>query len=518
MLIERLRDSSFFKIISFIVLFGICVFVAVILRTYDLEFRPLHSDEGVNFYFIKKTLENWIYPYSHKNYHGPAFFYLSSFFVSVLGESIAALRSSSVICSLFLVFSPIILFKRLEGRTIFLMSLVLVLSPSLVFFSRYAICESFFVLLSFLISLLIINFIYTKKNYYLYLISFLGGVLISIKETFIISFFSLALASFFEVFFNKNKEEAIFLLKKLFSNLSYIFLVCSITTLLIFSSFFRSIKEVREGALGVFQWVFRGVSDEGHFKPFYYYIRLIYETEPFLLLSILGFIFLFAYLIIEALKNKGDFLKKIKLAPGLIFFGSYSFFIFLVYSFIPYKTPWLSINITTPLEVFYVYFLVQFFEYKKVFFKILAIFLLTLHTFIIFFNTVKFNYDYSKIGVLKHIVKKTYPYQGLNPYSYVHTSSDFLNFIYEVKNYLDSKSKSKVLIACNYYWPSPYYLKDYSNKIFYMSFFELDKKKSKDLNYEIVVLDKGQDFNLKGYNRKEFRLSDVQEVSVWFKK
>ncbi|NLF25980.1 MAG: hypothetical protein GX589_10040, partial [Deltaproteobacteria bacterium] len=113
--------------------FALILVVALLLRVWQIDLRPLHSDEGVNFHFIQQIFDNGYYPYSHENYHGPSFFYFSALCVSVLGWSDLGLRFSAVLAgvALLLILLPL---KRTEGSPFVLIAALLcAFSSSLTF-------------------------------------------------------------------------------------------------------------------------------------------------------------------------------------------------------------------------------------------------------------------------------------------------------------------------------------------------------------------------------------------------
>ena len=51
--------------------------VAAALRLYDLDLKPLHSDEGVNGFLVTRLFHEGFYQYDPANYHGPTLYYLA---------------------------------------------------------------------------------------------------------------------------------------------------------------------------------------------------------------------------------------------------------------------------------------------------------------------------------------------------------------------------------------------------------------------------------------------------------
>ena len=68
--------------------------VAVFLRFFWLELKPLHHDEGVNGYFLTALFREGNYKYDPTNYHGPDLYYISLAFSKVFGLNTWSVRAS----------------------------------------------------------------------------------------------------------------------------------------------------------------------------------------------------------------------------------------------------------------------------------------------------------------------------------------------------------------------------------------------------------------------------------------
>ena len=88
-----------------------CVFITIIalfLRFYQLELKPLHHDEGVNGFFLTTLFRSGTYKYDPSNYHGPDLYYIALAFSKVFGLNTISIRGSvaifgvlTVVCSVF---------------------------------------------------------------------------------------------------------------------------------------------------------------------------------------------------------------------------------------------------------------------------------------------------------------------------------------------------------------------------------------------------------------------------------
>ncbi|MFN8389649.1 MAG: TIGR03663 family protein [Bdellovibrionota bacterium] len=181
------------RYVPWIVFTGLIV-ASLQLRTFQIDTRPPHSDESVNFLFVETTNRMGYYPYSHENYHGPLFFYIITGLVNLLGDSLLGLRAGSIICGTLTVVA-LLLFVELEGWSFVLISaLMIAISPSMVFFSRYAIHEPLLVLSSLLFAASLYRWTVSHRVREIYLAALAVAIMITTKETFAIIFFSVGLA------------------------------------------------------------------------------------------------------------------------------------------------------------------------------------------------------------------------------------------------------------------------------------------------------------------------------------
>ncbi|MGC2236105.1 MAG: glycosyltransferase family 39 protein [Pyrinomonadaceae bacterium] len=137
--------------------------VAVFLRFYWLELKPLHHDEGVNGYFLTNLFREGVYKYDPANYHGPDLYYLALAFSKVFGLETISIRASVAIFGVFTVFLAFFLKKYIGKIGSLAAALFLAVSPGMVYISRYFIHEILFVFFSFGIVISILYFIERQK-------------------------------------------------------------------------------------------------------------------------------------------------------------------------------------------------------------------------------------------------------------------------------------------------------------------------------------------------------------------
>ena len=468
--------------------------VALVLRLLHLSERPFHNDEGVNYFFLTNITEKGYYPYSHENYHGPTFFYWSYLWFSLIGDSEVGIRFSAVLSGLLTL--PLLLFLKRSERPwrVLLMMAGIALLPSHVYYSRYAIHETLFVLSSLGVGLCAYRWLTHRENWVWYPLGIFAAIHCATKETFIISYFCL----FFPVVllaFADGIGKVFLDLKRQWSDVAVALVIFVFFVIGFFSGGFRWWEGVHEMVLAVPQWIGRNKSDTGHFKPFIYYTKVILLTEPW----ILGAGVLPLFILPFAIGRKTAFFSANGEGYRLpIFLSLWTFICFLVYSFLNYKTPWLIINISVPAALATIAWLTSF-QSRRVITGVAIILVLCAGE--------------SAWGIWQYSFKKSYG-DG-NPYSYVHTCAGMLELTSDVDHYLLNSPKSRILVGAAQYWPLPYYLRNHADRLMYLN---PVKHEEYENEYDVLILDRSVEWDPQGWAKKYYRLSDVQESYTYFKR
>lgn len=451
---------------------GCIVAAALASRFFFLDARPLHHDEGVNYFFASQIIKEGKFSYDPVNYHGP--FYFFSLFLSflVFGISEFSLRFPAAFFGALLILFPLI-FRQLFKPASTISSILILFSPSILYFSRYSIHEISLVLAS-VAAIYVFSLILEKKDIiYLPFFALSLGVLVAIKETSILILAIFALACLLH--FRRLKE------LKWRENFHIVLASASLfffVSLALYTGFFTNLSGIYESFSGLAPWLKRGFQETGHFKKTSYYMLLILRYElPLLIFGIYG--------LWQARKK-------------ILFqiFGIWFLTGILAYSLIKYKMPWIVINITTPLAFLAGLGLKELPISKKL--RATAIFASTL--FLAYFSI-----ETSFIT----------PWQKNNPYAYVHTNMDALSLVKKVSE-LAQKQKD-ILIVSDVYWPLPFYLRD--EKPQYVSpdeFLGYDTYP----NYDIFIVENSA-FNrvelLENFTSEKYILRDGAELYLIYK-
>ena len=311
---------------------------AFILRSIKLGIKPPHFDEGINGYFVAKVWKDGFYTYDPSNFHGPLYFYFLQFTEVILGRSLEAYRFATGLISL----SCIILMakhRRFFGANVIWAVVVASISTGFVFYSRYSIHESLFIFFQLLFTLG--YFLYeeerSRKAALLMVLGFFGTM--AVKETFVVFFavWFIATLSLRILKIRPNlpieiERRGFFAQKASVNDWIALITIGFFAESFLFSGFFLHPQGFRDMFAAFAIWTKTGTGNSGHEKPFYYWVTLLlrYEWPTFITLLVAGPLFFFV-----------DRRKRLMILFAL---GT-----FAAYSLIPYKTPWLILNLLWPL-------------------------------------------------------------------------------------------------------------------------------------------------------------------------
>jgi len=502
--------------IQLLITFLIPILVALFIRFWDLGLRPFHSDEGVNSFFLLNLYNNNYYHYDPSNYHGPFLYYLGLIPFYVIGISDFSFRLMPVLFGVMVVAVLYPLRKRLGKMGLLTTGLLIALSPANSFFSRDTIHETYLVFFS--LSAVVSFFLYaeTRKSRYIYFASASLAFIITIKETYILTFavfaISLAIAYLYEWIVNlrlrvcepKSKRQKLDTKQSegavgghpsergIFASFVYdckkhkygigisvgMFLFINI---LFYSSFFT----YHEGINGILTtlkiWTKTGTHSGGHAKPFVYYFKVLYRNElPLMVLGIAGLYYAF--------RQRSKF---------TVFVASWAILIYLVYSYIPYKTPWLILNILLPLSLLGGIFIggISKLIRKGWHYAVFYLFYVGIMGFICYQSIILnfINYDDERCGLV-----------------YVQTKRDVYNLLNRLEVLTKACGKNMVInVVSKEYWPLPWYFRDYKNARFWGSVID-------NPNAPVILVDSKGDAELKKKMKGDYKKERfVLRPGVW---
>lgn len=323
--------------------------LAAAFRLVLLDIKAPHFDEGVNGWFADRLRETGRFTYDHTNFHGPWHFYTVFVSQELLGRSLWALRAPAVLASL-LAIPVLFLFARWFGRhAVRWAALAYAVSPAEIFYGRYSIHESWFVLFTMLFTWGVIALWLERDRAGLWA-SVLGltGMILN-KETYIIHAGCLAAAAGVFALWSRVSPvvpAATRAPRRSWTKRDLDYSVAAAIFLLVFfysGNFFNW-----PGLLGPFKalavWTQTGAEGQGHVKeahdllPFvnYYWLALLARYEwP----ALIGLVWSVRYA------------WPAPAAPRLLAILGGG--VLLAYSIVPYKTPWCILSIIWPWFLFF---------------------------------------------------------------------------------------------------------------------------------------------------------------------
>ncbi len=503
--------------------------VAGLLRFLFLNIKAPHFDEGVYGFFVQEIWRRGFFPYDPTNFHGPVYYYALQWSEQIFGRGVFAFRFISGVFSILSVYYTWRL-NKFFGEVAIWAALALAVSPAAVFYSRYAMHESMFVLFQILFAYHFFDFLEMPNKNSAWKLGLYAALMFATKETTVIFLFCFLGASFLVKLLNETKQDRSEFIHKIGqdllgpqnANLRYFWI--ALISLVIFICFIFSglgtdAHRILDFFKAYFFWTKTGTQHiSGHEKPFIYWFELLvrYEWPAFvgLLLSPL-LIFLGS-------------------KPAR-FFGIFALGNLIAYAIIPYKTPWCILGIAWPF-----YFLIGFAMSEMQSFKFVQA---------ISISKVKMDADghyRSKRGsallaLLICIVSLGmairlnffHYHDSSEPYVYVQSSGD-INSISEILNHrvesFPEDFNMSILIGLKATWPFPWLLTNFTH-ITYREIFGdsseaakqagLEEQQKSIRNSDVILVDLVDESKIekqltRKYYKSQFKVRDSYNLCTLF--
>lgn len=326
--------------------FVLVLVVGAALRLFLLEQRPMHTDEAVHGIKFGQLLEHHRYRYDPVEYHGPLLNYSTLIPAALCGArtiaevSEATLRSVPAAFGLMLLLGLLLLRRGLSSTSFAAAAIATALAPALVFFSRYYIQEMLLTAAAFGVIGFGYRYARTRRWGWAAAAGICLGLMHASKETAILSAGAMGLALMLTVLTGKQDESRPpFRPFRLFRHLLAGAAAAMFVSVLFYSSFFTHPAGVIDSVLTYFNYADKAASSEWHQHPWFYYFRLLLfdpvsgrltaRELPLLVLSLTG--------MIGIITGYGMAGEDRRLSIFLLF---YTLILSVVYSLMPYKTPW----------------------------------------------------------------------------------------------------------------------------------------------------------------------------------
>jgi len=322
------------------------------LRVPGLGDKCFHSDEGVNGWFSLRLYWWNLYRYQPADYHGPFLYYANLLMFWLLGgPSDFAMRFGTVVAGSLVPLALLPARRHLGDLGVVVTGLLLCTAPAMVYFSRTVIHEVYLIFFTTLWGVALVRFAATPTRRWGLIAAVASFGCFANKETALITSASLAFGVGLawllgarvpdeggleepDLFGGRTRPEAI---RDWFRDPWKLWLigvaVFFALVLVLFTSFFTYWYGVGSFFAAYVPWFEHGTSGRNQGKPFLYFWEVMHDTQGFALWPALGAMG-------WAVVRRHRF--------GLALTG-WAVFTFLVYSLIPYKTPWCVLNIDLPM-------------------------------------------------------------------------------------------------------------------------------------------------------------------------
>jgi uncharacterized protein (TIGR03663 family) len=465
--------------------------VALALRLPRLDQRPMHGDEAVHAIKFGELLEEGVYTYNPDEYHGPTLNYLTLIPARLASAekltqvSEFTLRIVPVFFGVLLVLLLLLMVDGLGSHAAVYAAVLTAISPAMVFYSRYYIQEM--LLICFTFGAIVFGYRYARnKNITWALLTGMSlGLMHATKETCIITFGSMLLALLLMLLMQRPKGALVNAAKAVKpSHLIAGLAAGAVVSALFYSSFLTNPGGILDSVRTYTTYFDRAGGNSLHIHPWYYYLRmLIYSrygdgprwTEALIvLLAVVGFI--------AAMTKKGPSYAHVHPAhlpkclsklnttrpvvdgrdtnPSLTggihllrFIGFYTLILTVVYSIIPYKTPWCMLGFLHGMILLAGVGAV-------VLVKLMPNVLPRLIILMFLFEGSVFLIWQSYLGNYKFYA------DSLNPYVYAHPTIEVFTIAEKIEEYASVHKDGydiPVDVICREddYWPLPWYLRSF---------------------------------------------------------
>ncbi len=413
----------------------------------------MHVDEAVHAIKFGELLEHNYYKYDPVEYHGPALNYLTLLPSCISGSKTltditeSTLRIIPALCGIFMLAFFLFMKKSLGNRLLLIIILMISFSSLLIFYNRYYIQESLLAAFTFCLIISLYKYFISKKILWIILSGFFAGLMFASKETSIISFVCLT-GSILFVRYSSNHSglrtgtgivPAIIFIS-VFISVSFLF----------FSSFFSNLIGPVDSLRAMVNYFTKAGQFPDHIQPWHYYFSLILFRKVGVIWFTEAFTLIFFVFGSISIIRKWNDAESENLFINIIFV--FTLLLIIIYSIIPYKTPWSMMTFWTGCIIVSSYGIIRAIELSTERIKIIVLII-------------------SGIGLLHQAWQSyktsfTYSYHPQNPFVYSHSTPDvklISDLLIKITDGIPQKNNTSINItaANNDYWPLPWYLRSF---------------------------------------------------------
>ena len=438
---------------ALILLFAVLVSGGAFFRLWRLNDRPMHTDEAVHAVKFCDLLGQHSYRYDPNEFHGPTLNYFTLFSAWLRGEhacdavSETTLRLTPAVFGILLILTPLLFVRQVGFRAGVFAAVLIAFSPGLIFYSRYYIPEMLLVFFTACLLGCLYNYFQTPRFAWLLLAGMSAGLMHVTKETFVFSIVAAAVALIVGVLSRDIR------LRIKVPHLIGALGAMAVTSAVFYSSFGSNPSGILDSVRTYWIWFQRSGTDSVHSHPWYFYLDLLTWLEFFEPIcwnedGIVGFAII--GMLVAFAKAGG---RRYRCAR---FWVIYTMILTVIYSLIPYKTPWCMMSFVYGMA------LVAGFTMDRVVHTIRG----RISSAIVWGLIIVY-------GLLSPLIQSwllnfKYDADPGNPYVYAHTSRDIDSMVEAIDAAAQASGDGPatpiyIIAAEDDYWPLPWYLRNYQN-------------------------------------------------------
>ncbi len=314
--------------------------LALWLRLPDLALSPLHQDEGLNAWLTLALHWGEPFQYQPNDNHGPLLFYVGALAFAALGVTEVSLRLPMALAGSLVLLALIPVRRCFAGGGWLVAGLFVAIAPGLVYFSRAAIHEIYLVLFTALWAAGLVRFAQCPTPGWAALCAAAAAACFVTKETALLTAACLALAALVAASAwlaalprGARRASASSFARAGVRAAPIGCLVFAAVIVVFYTSFFTHAAGLRAFFEAFGPWIEYGATGRNQGKPFGYFWELMAASEG-----------AYRWLALPALLLAGW-----RRDPFGLALAGWTLAAWLLYSAIPYKTPWCVLEIDLPV-------------------------------------------------------------------------------------------------------------------------------------------------------------------------
>lgn len=448
------------KLVRSCVLILAATIVALSLRLPRLRQRPMHGDEAIHADKFGMLLEDRYYQYDPNEYHGPTLNYLTLVPTWLTGAGTYVevdeftLRIVPVVMGTCLILLLVPMIRGMGCAAAVCAAVFTAISPAMVYYSRYYIQEMLLVCFTF--AVIVSGYRYARSGHIGWALctGAMLGLMHATKETCVIAYGSMFLALVLVLVMQRRKGAVTNWREKIKpSHIVAGIVAALIVSALFFSSFLSNPGGIVDSIRTYTVYLGR-VGSSLHVHPWYYYLNLllyfqfgdgpVWTEALIVLLAVVGFI----AVMVKKNRSGADLAL-------LRFIAFYTLIMTVIYSAIPYKTPWCMLGFLHGMILLAGVGAVVLVKLApNVVPRLLVLCILVEGSGHLIYQAYQSNYQYEA--------------DSRNPYVYAHPTPEVFTVVEKIQEYADVHKKGRnmdVEVICPGadYWPLPWYLRDFPN-------------------------------------------------------